>query len=60
MSVDEDTAAEMQMALVRICRNERNSTGVWSQMRIHFHEFTIEEIKEAVRPAIVRMMKSLQ
>lgn len=57
--IDENTAAEMQMALVRICRQERNAHGVWTQMRNQFPEFELDEIKNAVRPAIARMMQAL-
>lgn len=59
MEIDENTAAEMQMALVRVCRQERNSHGVWLQMERYFPEYSRSEIQEAVKPAIRRMMDSL-
>lgn len=59
MDINESVEAEMQMALVRICRNERNVHGVWSQMKNLFPEFEIDDIKRAVRPVIVKMMESL-
>ncbi|HDX9111759.1 TPA: hypothetical protein RQO74_000193 [Klebsiella michiganensis] len=59
MIVDEETAAEMQMYLVRVCRVQRNALGVWKQMQEQFSNYTIEEIKEAVKPAIIKMIQSL-
>ncbi|WP_368755032.1 hypothetical protein [Klebsiella oxytoca] len=59
MIVDEETAAEMQMHLVRVCRVQRNAHGVWKQMQKQFSEYTIEEIKEAVKPVIIKMIQSL-
>ncbi|SSW75569.1 Uncharacterised protein [Klebsiella pneumoniae] len=59
MEIDETVEAEMQMALVRICRQERNARGVWLQMKKQFPEFELEDIKKAVRPVILRMMDSL-
>ncbi|WKL60410.1 hypothetical protein QZN18_20725 [Klebsiella variicola] len=59
MIVDEETAAEMQMHLVRVCRVQRNAHGVWKQMHEQFSEYTIEEIREAVKPVILKMIQSL-
>lgn len=58
-TIDEDTAAEMQMALVRICRHERNANGVWVQLQKLYPEYTRRDIQDAVRPALRRMMESL-
>ncbi|MFG6063690.1 hypothetical protein ACEU0D_002676 [Enterobacter ludwigii] len=59
MGIDENTAAEMQIALVRICRMERNAHGVWHQLQELYPEYTKRDIQEAVRPALRRMMDSL-
>lgn len=59
MEVNEDVSAEMQMCLVRICRNEKTAAAVWLQMKKQFPEHSIDEIKSAVRPVIESMMKSL-
>lgn len=58
-AIDEDTAAEMQMAMVRICRQERNANGVWMQLQKLFPEYTKRDIQDAVRPALRRMIDSL-
>lgn len=59
MGVNDDVSAEMQMCFVRICRNEKKAAAVWLKMKIQFPEYSTEEIKEAVRPVIERMMKSI-
>ena len=59
MEINENTAAEMQIALVRICRMERNANGVWVQLQRLFPEYTRRDIQDAVRPALRRMMESL-
>ncbi|MEM5357015.1 hypothetical protein [Enterobacter kobei] len=59
MEIDENTAAEMQIALVRICRMQRNANGVWSQLQKLFPEYTRRDIQDAVRPALRRMMDAL-
>lgn len=57
--MNEDMIAEMQMALVRICRKERTVKAVWNSMQLLFPQFPLSEIKEAVKPAIERMMNAL-
>lgn len=59
MDINESIEAEMQMALVRVCRQERNAHGVWTQMKEQFPEYELEDIKKVVRPIIVKMMDSL-
>lgn len=59
-ALNEDVVAEMQMALVRVCRIERNAHGVWYRMGQLFPEFSREQIREAVKPAIEIMMASLK
>lgn len=59
MEIDENTTAEMQMALVRICRMERSANGVWVQLQKLFPEYTRRDIQDAVRPALRRMMDAL-
>lgn len=56
----EDIVAEMQMSLVRVCRMERNAHGVWYRMGQLFPEFSREQIREAVKPVIERMMASIK
>jgi hypothetical protein len=59
MDVNEDVSAEMQMCLVRICRNEKKASAVWLRMKSLFPEYSTEQIKSAVRPVIESMMKSI-
>lgn len=59
MEIDENTAAEMQIALVRICRMERKAHGVWHQLQELYPEYTKRDIQDAVRPALRRMMDAL-
>lgn len=54
-----DVVAEMQMAMVRVCRVQRNANDVWSEMQRLFPDYTLIEIRTAVRPVIIRMMDSL-
>lgn len=58
-ALTEDVVAEMQMALVRACRIERNAHGVWYRMGQLFPEFSREQIREAVKPVIDRLIASL-
>lgn len=58
--MNDDMTAEMQMALVRICRKERTAKAVWNSMLLLFPDFPLSEIKEAVTPAIERMMNALE
>lgn len=55
--MNEDLTAEVQMALVRACRVARNADSVWNQLAKEFPELTKEEIKEACKPVIKRMME---
>ncbi|MEE8729786.1 MAG: hypothetical protein SOI28_05565 [Rahnella inusitata] len=55
--MNEDLTAEVQMALVRACRVARNANSVWYQLAQQFPELTKEEIKEACKPVIKRMME---
>lgn len=59
-ALTEDVVAEMQMALVRVCRIERNAHGVWYRMGQLFPEVSREQIREAVKPVIDRMMASIK
>lgn len=60
MEINEDIAAQMQMDLVRICRIERNANGVWRAMVNYWPEYSIDQIKQAVKPALRRMMDALE
>lgn len=55
----QDDEAEMQMAMVRICRVKNNANDVWSEMERLFPEYSLLEIRAAVRPLILRMIQSL-
>jgi len=55
----QDDEAEMQMAMVRLCRVKNNANEVWSEMERLFPDYSLLQIRAAVRPLIVRMMKSL-
>jgi len=55
----QDDEAEMQMAMVRLCRVKNNANDVWSEMERLFPEYSILQIRAAVRPLILRMMQSL-
>lgn len=55
----DDVVAEMQMTMVRVCRDQRNVHGVWSEMQRLFPDYSLDQIKSAVRPVIIRMMDSL-
>jgi len=55
--MNEDLTAEVQMALVRVCRVARNANSFWYQLAQQFPELTKEEIKEACKPVIKRMME---
>lgn len=59
MSKIQDDEAEMQMAMVRLCRVKNNANEVWSEMERLFPDYSLLQIRAAVRPLIVRMMKSL-
>lgn len=59
MSKIQDDEAEMQMAMVRLCRVKNNANDVWSEMERLFPEYSLLEIRAAVRPVILRMMQSL-
>lgn len=54
--MNEDLTAEVQMALVRVCRMARNANSVWYQLSQQFPELTKEEIREACKPVIKRMI----
>lgn len=60
MEINENIAAQMQMDLVRVCRCERNAHGVWRRMKMLYPEYSIEQIKGAVKPALRRMMDALE
>ena len=60
MSKIQDDEAEMQMAMVRLCRVKNNANDVWSEMERLFPDYSLLQIRAAVRPLIVRMMQSLQ
>lgn len=57
--INEEIKAEMQMTMVRVCRDQRNVHGVWSEMQRLFPDYSSDQIKSAVRPVIIRMMDSL-
>lgn len=59
MTKRQDDEAEMQIAMVRICRVKNNANDVWSEMERLFPEYSLLEIRAAVRPVILRMMQSL-
>lgn len=60
IEMSEDVKAEMQMALVRVCRNETKASSVWFQMEKIFPEYSRVQIQDAVRPAIKRMMSAVE
>ena len=59
MTKRQDDEAEMQMAMVRLCRVKNNADDVWSEMERLFPDYSLLQIRAAVRPLIVRMMQSL-
>ena len=59
MTKRQDDEAEMQMAMVRLCRVKNNANDVWSEMERLLPEYSLLEIRAAVRPVILRMMQSL-
>ena len=60
MEINENIAAQMQMDLVRVCRNDRHAHGGWHRMKMFWPEYSIDQIKEAVKPALRRMMDALE
>lgn len=58
--MNDGIVAEMQMALVRVCRRERTASAVWNSMQLLFPDVPLSEIKEAVKPVIERMMSALE
>lgn len=59
MSKIQDDEAEMQMAMVRLCRVKNNANDVWSEMERLFPDYSLLQIRAAVRPLILRMMQSM-
>lgn len=59
MSKIQDDEAEMQMAMVRLCRVKHNANEVWSEMERLFPDYSLLQIRAAVRPLILRMMQTM-
>lgn len=55
----EDEVAEVQMAMVKVARNCRTASCVWSELFRLFPEFEKHQIREACRPLIVKMVADL-
>lgn len=57
--MNEELVAEVQMSLVRVCRVARNAHAVWRELERQFPDLTPQDIKEACKPVIKRMVEAL-
>lgn len=56
-SLSEDEAAEVQVAMITYARNLKTAKQVWTALECNFPEFSSQQIRDACKPLLLRMIQ---